>query len=110
MTDADVLDATETRLPEPISAEPAPRKKTCAVRVGDGAGAVTVGGLSQYSPPATPAPPVSAAPFTVSVTVAAPWVGLGASVMPVKVGAVLSMRIVVVLVGPQFPAASLPWT
>ncbi len=75
-----------------------------------GAGAVVVGGLIQYSPPATPAPPVSAAPLTVSVTLAAPRVGFGASEMPVNVGAVLSIRIVVVLVEPQLPAASLPWT
>ncbi|MGE5388842.1 MAG: 4-hydroxy-3-methylbut-2-en-1-yl diphosphate synthase, partial [Hyphomicrobiales bacterium] len=39
-----MTDATESRLPDPISAEPAKRKKTCAVRVGSGPGAVTVGG------------------------------------------------------------------
>ncbi|HEY8163335.1 MAG TPA: flavodoxin-dependent (E)-4-hydroxy-3-methylbut-2-enyl-diphosphate synthase, partial [Methylocystis sp.] len=39
-----MTDAVETRLPDPVAAEPAPRKKTCAVRIGAGAGAVTVGG------------------------------------------------------------------
>jgi (E)-4-hydroxy-3-methylbut-2-enyl-diphosphate synthase len=39
-----MTDATESRLPDPVSAEPAPRIKTCAVRIGSGAGAVTVGG------------------------------------------------------------------
>jgi len=35
---------TETRLPTPIAAEPAPRRQTCAVTIGSGKGAVTVGG------------------------------------------------------------------
>jgi (E)-4-hydroxy-3-methylbut-2-enyl-diphosphate synthase len=35
---------SETRLPDPVSAEPAPRRVTCAVRVGEGKAAVTVGG------------------------------------------------------------------
>lgn len=39
-----MTDAVETRLPDPIAAEPATRKKTCAVRIGSGATAVTVGG------------------------------------------------------------------
>ncbi len=34
----------ETCLPAPIAAEPAPRRKTCAVTVGEGKGAVTIGG------------------------------------------------------------------
>ena len=79
-----------------------------------GAGSVVVGGLIQYSPPATPlARPLtrgSTAPFTVSVTLAAPRVGFGASEMLVNVGAVLSMRSTVVAVAPQLPAASLPRT
>ncbi|MGD9543376.1 MAG: flavodoxin-dependent (E)-4-hydroxy-3-methylbut-2-enyl-diphosphate synthase [Methylocystis sp.] len=36
--------AQETRLPDPVAAEPAPRHRTCAVAIGAGAGAVTVGG------------------------------------------------------------------
>jgi (E)-4-hydroxy-3-methylbut-2-enyl-diphosphate synthase len=39
-----MTDAVETRLPDPVSAEPAPRRKTCAVRIGIGAGSVVVGG------------------------------------------------------------------
>ena len=76
-----------------------------------GAGAVVP---IQYSPPETPAARPAAsgslAPFTVIVTLVAPSVGLGASVMPVKVGAVRSIRSVTVAVGPQLPAASFPWT
>lgn len=39
-----MTDAPETRLPDPVVAEPAARRATCAVRIGDGPGAVTVGG------------------------------------------------------------------
>ncbi|WP_424360479.1 flavodoxin-dependent (E)-4-hydroxy-3-methylbut-2-enyl-diphosphate synthase [Methylocystis parvus] len=39
-----MTDAVETRLPDPVSAEPATRKKTCAVRIGKGPGSVIVGG------------------------------------------------------------------
>jgi (E)-4-hydroxy-3-methylbut-2-enyl-diphosphate synthase len=39
-----MTDAAETRLPEPLPAEPAPRRKTTAVTIGAGPGAVTVGG------------------------------------------------------------------
>ncbi len=39
-----MTDAVETRLPDPVSAEPASRRKTCAVHVGKGPGAVSVGG------------------------------------------------------------------
>jgi (E)-4-hydroxy-3-methylbut-2-enyl-diphosphate synthase len=39
-----MTDAPETQLPDPIAAEPAPRRKTRAVVVGAGPGAVTVGG------------------------------------------------------------------
>jgi (E)-4-hydroxy-3-methylbut-2-enyl-diphosphate synthase len=44
MTDVLSHDAIETRLPDPVSAEPATRHRTQAVRIGLGAGAVTVGG------------------------------------------------------------------
>ena len=44
MTDAAVIDAPETRLPDPVCAEPALRHVTRGVRIGDGKGAVTVGG------------------------------------------------------------------
>jgi len=36
--------AQETRLPDPVAAEPAPRRRTCAVEIGTGTGAVVVGG------------------------------------------------------------------
>lgn len=36
--------ASETRLPDPVVAEPAPRHRTCAVAIGAGPGAVIVGG------------------------------------------------------------------
>ncbi|PPD09250.1 MAG: 4-hydroxy-3-methylbut-2-en-1-yl diphosphate synthase, partial [Methylocystis sp.] len=36
--------ASETRLPDPVVAEPAPRRRTCAVAVGAGPAAVIVGG------------------------------------------------------------------
>lgn len=36
--------AQETRLPDPVAAEPAPRRRTCAVEIGSGPGAVVVGG------------------------------------------------------------------
>jgi (E)-4-hydroxy-3-methylbut-2-enyl-diphosphate synthase len=39
-----MTDAAEIQLPDPVSAEPAPRRKTCAVKIGSGRGAVTVGG------------------------------------------------------------------
>jgi (E)-4-hydroxy-3-methylbut-2-enyl-diphosphate synthase len=41
-----MTDAVETRLPEPVPAEPAPRRKTRSVAIGFGPGAVTVGGGS----------------------------------------------------------------
>ena len=44
MTDVLTREANETRLPDPVSAEPAPRRRTQAVTIGHGAGAVTVGG------------------------------------------------------------------
>ena len=44
MTDVLTRDANETRLPDPVSAEPAPRHRTQAVRIGHGPDAVTVGG------------------------------------------------------------------
>jgi (E)-4-hydroxy-3-methylbut-2-enyl-diphosphate synthase len=44
MTDVLSRDAIETRLPDPVSAEPAARHLTQAVRIGHGADAVTVGG------------------------------------------------------------------
>lgn len=44
MTDVLTRDARETRLPDPVSAEPAARHRTQSVRVGKGPGAVTVGG------------------------------------------------------------------
>ena len=44
MTDVLTRDANETRLPDPVSAEPAARHRTQAVRIGKGPGAVTVGG------------------------------------------------------------------
>ncbi|MBG0799415.1 flavodoxin-dependent (E)-4-hydroxy-3-methylbut-2-enyl-diphosphate synthase [Methylocystis sp. L43] len=36
--------ASETRLPDPVAAEPTPRRRTCAVAIGAGPGAVIVGG------------------------------------------------------------------
>ncbi len=73
------------------------------------AGAVLV---NQYSPPATPVPLApSVAPVRVSVVVpggASTWVGL--TVIPVNVGAVLSITRVVATAGPQLPAASLART
>ena len=36
--------AIEDRLPDPIAAEPAARHRTQAVMIGEGAGAITVGG------------------------------------------------------------------
>jgi len=44
MTDVLTRDADETRLPDPVSAEPATRHRTQSVRIGKGPGAVTVGG------------------------------------------------------------------
>ncbi len=44
MTDAVLTEAPETRLPDPVAAEPAARRRTCAVIVGAGPGAVMVGG------------------------------------------------------------------
>ena len=73
------------------------------------AGGVAVPSI-QYWPPLRPAPPVSAAPFAVSVTVSPTMAVVGDSVTLVKVGAVLSMRRTVVAVAPQLPTASLPRT
>jgi (E)-4-hydroxy-3-methylbut-2-enyl-diphosphate synthase len=44
MTDAALIEAPETRLPDPVAAEPASRRRTCAVEIGAGPGAVVVGG------------------------------------------------------------------
>ena len=44
LTRASADEVRETRLPDPVSAEPAARFRTQPVRIGDGPGAVTVGG------------------------------------------------------------------